>query len=128
MDEAALQGWLDAYIEAWKSYDRGAIGALFTEDARYRFHPFDDPIHGREAIVEGWFDEPDEPGSYQASYRPAAIDGDIAVAVGTSTYLNPDGSVRTIYDNCFLMRFDSSGLCAEFTEWFMERPEGAGDG
>jgi hypothetical protein len=122
-----VQGWLDRYVEAWKSYDREAIAALFAPDARYRYHPFDEWISGREAIVESWFDEPDEPGSYGATYAPAAIDGDVVVAVGTSTYTDPDGSIRAVYDNCFLMRFTSDGLCAEFTEWFIERPEGAGD-
>jgi hypothetical protein len=33
-----------------------------------------------------------------------------------------DGPVNEAYDNCFVMRFDSDGLCREFTEWFMKRP------
>ncbi len=123
MDREALARWLAAYVDAWRGYDRAAIGALFAEDARYRYHPFDEWIRGRDEIVASWLDEPDEPGSYEAAYEPAAIDGEVAVAVGTSTYLAPDGSIRTIYDNCFLMHFDADGLCAEFTEWFIERPE-----
>ncbi len=120
-EEAAA--WLARYVDAWRSYDREAIGALFAAEARYRYHPFDEWIRGRDAIVESWFDEPDEPGTYEASYEPVAIDGDVVVAAGTSTYRKADGSIRAIYDNCFLMRFDSSGLCTEFTEWFIERPE-----
>jgi hypothetical protein len=121
-DREAVARWLDAYVAAWESYDRDEIGALFAEDARQRYHPYDEPIRGREAIVDSWLDEPDEPGTYEAAYEPVAIDGDVAVATGTSTYLNEDGSVRTIYDNCFLLRFDDDGRCADFTEWFMERP------
>ena len=126
MERDSLASWLEAYIAAWKSYDRDAIGTLFAKDARYRYHPFDEWIHGRDAIVESWFDEPDEPGSYDAVYEPTAIDGDVAVAMGSSTYANEDGSVRAIYDNCFVMRFGHDGLCSEFTEFFVERPEGAG--
>ena len=122
MERDDVQRWLDAYIEAWKSYDREAIGALFAENVRYRYHPYDEWIRGREEIVASWFDDPDEPGGYDAAYEPAAIDGDLAVATGTSTYLNADGSVRTVYYNCFVMRFDSGGLCTEFTEYFIERP------
>ncbi len=121
-----VQGWLEQYVAAWKTYDRDAIGALFAEDARYRYHPFDEWIRGREEIVESWFDEPDEPGGYDADYEPVAIDGEVAVATGTSTYSEKDGSVRAVYDNCFVMRFNPDGLCAEFTEFFIERPEGAG--
>jgi ketosteroid isomerase-like protein len=122
MDRGAVQEWLDAYIAAWKSYDREQIGALFTDDAEYRWHPYDDPVRGREAILEGWFDDTDAPGTYDATYAPAALDGDLAVATGTSTYLAADRSVDKVYDNCFLIRFAPDGRCREFTEWFMERP------
>jgi hypothetical protein len=27
-----------------------------------------------------------------------------------------------IYDNCFVMRFDSEGRCREFTEYYVRRP------
>jgi hypothetical protein len=26
-----------------------------------------------------------------------------------------------VYDNCFVMQFDSEGRCREFTEWFIQR-------
>ncbi len=119
--------WLAAYVEAWKSYDREAIGALFAERCEYRYHPFDEPLHGRDEIVTSWVeDDPDEPGTYDGVYEPVAVDGDVAVATGSSTYTNPDGSVRAVYDNCFVLRFDSDGRCSTFTEWFVQRPEGSG--
>ena len=122
MEREAVARWLGAYVAAWKSYDRDQVGALFSEDCVYRYYPYDEPIRGRDEIVASWLDEPDEPGSYDAEYEPVAIEGDVAVATGTSTYTKPDGSIRAVYDNCFVMRFDAGGLCAEFTEWFIERP------
>jgi uncharacterized protein (TIGR02246 family) len=120
---AAVDRWLEAYVAAWKSYDAEAIGDLFAEDAVYRYRPVGDELNGREAIVRSWIDDdPDEPGSWDASYAAFAVEGDRAAATGKSTYLNSDGSVRAIYDNCFLMRFDDEGRCSEFTELFMERP------
>ena len=122
MTHEDVQRWLDAYVAAWKSYDREAIGALFSEDCEYRYRPHDDAVKGREAIMRSWLeDDPDEPGTYDAGYAPIAVDGETAVAIGTSTYTNADGSVRKVYDNCFVIRFDGDGRCAEFTEWFMER-------
>ena len=123
MERAEVARWLTDYMEAWRTYDRERIGALFAEQAVYRYHPYDEPIVGRDAIVESWFDEPDEPGSYDAAYEPVAIDGDIAVATGSSTYTGRDGSIRAVYDNCFVMRFEADGLCREFTEWYIERPD-----
>lgn len=43
--------WLDAYVQAWQSYDPQAIGALFAENATYAYQPWDEPVRGREAIV-----------------------------------------------------------------------------
>jgi hypothetical protein len=125
MEHADVQRWLDDYNAAWKSYDRDAIEALFAEDARYRYHPWDEWIVGRSAIAEDWRSDRDEPDGWTAEYAPLAVDGDAVVATGSSTYANPDGSIRTIYDNCFLMRFDEAGRCSEFTEFFMERPKAA---
>jgi hypothetical protein len=121
---------LDAYVEAWKSYDRDEIGALFADAVVYRYHPYDTPITGRDAVVESWLGEGDHEGAstrdaagtYDASYAPVAIDGDVAVATGTSTYFTePGGPVDKVYDNCFVMRFDDDGRCREFTEWFIKR-------
>ncbi len=67
--------------------------------------------------------ERDAQGTYGASYEPAAVEGDVAVATGSSAYTTgPGGSIEMIYDNCFVMRFDAEGRCREFTEWFMKRP------
>ena len=65
----------------------------------------------------------DAPGTYDAHYTPYAVDGDIVVARGTSVYQDhPDGPVTRTFDNCFLIRFDGDGRCAEFTELYMKRP------
>jgi ketosteroid isomerase-like protein len=132
MERADVARWLDDYVEAWKTYDRERIAALFAEDVEYRYHPYDEPITGRDAVVESWLGEGehegastrDEEGTYDASYAPVAVEGDVAVATGSSTYFErPDGPVEKIYDNCYVMRFDTEGRCREFTEWFMKRPD-----
>ena len=118
-------------MAAWKSYEREAIGELFADDVEYRYHPYDEPVRGREAVVAAWLGESsaagastrDEPGTYDASYRAVAVDGDVAVAVGTSTYADePGGPASRVYHNCYVIRFDAEGRCREFTEWFMQRP------
>jgi hypothetical protein len=65
----------------------------------------------------------DKPGTYDAAYRAVAVDGDVAMATGSSTDLSsPGGPVDEVYDNCFVMRFDAAGRCREFTEWYVRRP------
>ena len=131
MTHEDVQRWLDAYVDAWKTYNPAAIRVLFSDDVAYYYHPYDEPVVGRKAVVESWLGEGehpgasarDEPGTYDGSYRPIAVEGDIAVAVGTSTYYErPGGPVEKIYDNCSVIRFDADGRCREYTEWYMKRP------
>ena len=131
MDHQAAQNWLDAYVAAWLSYDRGQIEALFNDDVQYRYHPYDKPITGRDGVVASWLGEDtgegassrDERGTYEAAYAPVAVDGYVVVATGRSTYYTePGGPVDRIYENCFVMRFDETGRCREFTEYYLKQP------
>jgi hypothetical protein len=124
MDRNHFAIWLDAYVEAWRSNDPEMIERLFSEDARYYYGPYAEPVSGRRAIVESWLANPDDPESWDASYAPLAVDGDIFVGTGESTYYQPGSrEVRTKYSNIFVCRFDDSGRCREFCEWFMEAPK-----
>jgi hypothetical protein len=131
MDKAQVDQWLAAYVEAWKTYDPDQIAALFADDVSYRYHPYDDPVAGRDAVVRSWLGESeaagassrDAPGTYDAEYGAVAVDDDVAVATGVSTYYDaPGGDVDRVFHNCFVMRFDADMRCTEFTEWFIERP------
>lgn len=112
-----IQAWLDAYVAAWRSYDRAAIGDLFSEAATYAYHPYDEPLRGRAAIVASWLSEPDEPGSWEARYGPLMIDGDRAVATGESRYAGGQ-----VFSNLYVLRFDDDGRCSEFVEYYVEHP------
>jgi SnoaL-like domain len=127
-----VQAWLDRYVDAWRTYDPAEIGGLFSDDAEYRYHPWDAPLVGRDEIVRSWVEPEgpnssrDEPGTYEAHYECFAVDDESAVAVGWTTYLGADGDVERTYDNCFLLRFAPNGECRSFTELFMLRPDVAG--
>ena len=127
MDEAGVARWVADYLAAWTSYDAVAIGRLFSEDAMYRYHPWDEPtqshVRGRDAIVASWLEEKDPPGSWTAEYRPWLVHDDQAVAVGVSRYLAADGSVESEYYNVFFLTFDDEGRCREFAEVYMKRPD-----
>ena len=127
ISHATVQAWLDAYSRAWETYDLAEIAALFSQNAEYRWHPADDPEVGREAIVHGWLNpggnasDRDAPGTYAGEYHPYAVEGNKAVAVGTSTYWT-DASRSTlarIYYNNWLLEFDDDGKCSSFTEYWM---------
>ena len=127
-----VQDWLDAYARAWETYDPEQIAALFSEGAEYRWHPADEPTVGRDEIVRAWVapegneSSRDEPGTYLGEYRPYAVDGNRAVAIGTSTYWT-DASRSTLarhYYNNWLLEFDDDGRCSSFTEYYMSPRKG----
>jgi ketosteroid isomerase-like protein len=129
MDHDSAQAWLDDYVTAWRSYDPEQITALFTDDVVYRYHPHDEPVVGIADVVASWRGEsPDEtastrdaPDTYDAHYAPVAVDGDVVVATGTTTYREtPEGPVTQTFDNCFVMRF-AGGRCADFVEYYVRR-------
>lgn len=126
-----VQQWLDRYIAAWAADDAQAIGDLFTDDARYRYHPSDEGFVGRDAIVRAWLEPSgdastrDEPGTWEAHYEPFSVDGDRAVAVGWSRYYTDasKSTVQNVWDNAYLLEFDDDGRCRAFTEFYVERPK-----
>ena len=105
-------------LRAWRSYDRDAIVALFSDDVSYRYLPFDEPIDGAEAVADSWLENQDEPGSWDASYEPALISGYEAIATGESRYT--DGEA---FSNLWQLEFDDAGRCKRFVEWSVEHPE-----
>ena len=131
MDRAAAQDWLDRYVTAWLTYEPDLIGDLFSEDVAYRYHPYDEPVtrpRRRRGVVARRLTDPaassrDAMGTFDASYAPVAVDGDVVVATGTSSYRDePGGPVVRVFHNCFVMRFDDDGRCREFTEFYMRQP------
>jgi len=112
-----VQGWLDAYVAAWRSYDRDAIRALFSDDVAYWYHPYDEPIRGADAVADSWLENQDEPGSWEASYAPSLIAGNEVIATGESRYT--DGEA---FSNLWQLEFADDGRCSRFVEWFVLHP------
>jgi ketosteroid isomerase-like protein len=113
-----LQAWLDAYVAAWRSYDRDAIRALFSDDVSYAYHPYDAPLQGADAVADSWLENPDEPGTWEADYAPGLIAGDAAIATGETRYT--DGEV---YSNLWQLEFAADGRCTRFVEWYLLHPK-----
>jgi SnoaL-like domain len=113
-----VQEWLDRYVAAWRSYEEAAIRDLFASDATYAYHPYDEPEQGVEAIVAAWLHERDDPGSWEAAYAPALIEGQQAIATGRTRYLR----TGKVFSNLFELTFDADGRCTRFVEWYMQHP------
>jgi SnoaL-like domain len=134
MSHADVQAWLDRYVEAWKTYDPASVAALFAENAEYRYHPWDEPVSGRDQIVENWVNPGegpasgrDEPGTWWARYEPYAVEGNKAVVTGETKYFE-DATQATLlrhYWNIWTIEFDAGGKCTSFVEYFMQQKKPA---
>lgn len=126
----SVSAWLARYMRAWETYDPELVGDLFTEDAEYRWHPWDEPEVGREAIVTAWLNpggnasSRDEPGTFAGDLQPFVGNGNRAVAVGTCTYWTDAtrSKVDRIYYNNWLLEFADDGRCKSFVEYYMKPP------
>jgi len=112
-----LTSWVDRYRTAWTSNDPDDIRALFTEDAEYRYHPWDEPITGHEAIVSSWLESQDAPGDWTFEWHPVAEQGGTAVVEGRTAYASGSD-----YRNLWVIELTEDGRASRFTEWYMKEP------
>ncbi len=118
METERYEDWVERYIKAWNSNAPEDISAAFTEDGCYRTEPFADAWRGRDEIVRGWLDIKDEPGQTDFTYQVIAVEGDLGVVKGETTYRTPAAK----YSNLWEIRLASDGRCTEFIEWWMKQP------
>ncbi|WIM95645.1 nuclear transport factor 2 family protein [Actinoplanes oblitus] len=112
----AVTAWVDGYRRAWETNDPDQVRSLFADDAAYFTEPYAQPWIGREAIVRGWLEHRDEPGTTTFAWQPLIITDELAVIEGRTGY--PDREYR----NLWVLRLDHTGQARQFTEWWMEAP------
>ncbi|MNL36530.1 SnoaL-like domain protein [compost metagenome] len=121
--EAAARRWVAAYEKAWKTNEPDDIRALFTEDAVYFTEPWGEPWAGADAIVAGWLEARDEPGTYAFEWEIAGVDGERVFVDARTDYAaaqeQPEGRV---YRNLWVIDLDADGRARAFTEWYMKKP------
>jgi hypothetical protein len=111
MDRNDVMRWVDDYERAWRDEDLEALGALFTDQARYRSSPYDEPEVGLEAIRAFWLD--DEGRFFTMRAEPVAVEGRAAVVRVEVRYREPDQEYRDLW----VLRFAADGRVEEFEEW-----------
>lgn len=115
---AAADDWVRRYIRAWETNDPGEIRSLFTPDAEYRDGPSTHPWVGHDAIVAGWLGQKDDPGTWTFDYELTAVDGDVAIVRGWTSYPTATTKSRR-YDNLMVIRMDAEGRARSFTDRFV---------
>ena len=116
MTREQVRDWVERYVAAWRSNDPADIGALFTDDASYSPHPWDEPWRGRDAIVAGWLDRKEEPGTWSFAYDVVAVGDGVGVVQAQTDYPGEDPPA---FKNLWLIRLDDTGRATSFDEWWV---------
>lgn len=112
MQRDEVMRWVDGYERAWRNRDLDAVETLFTDQARYRFSPYEESKVGHVAIRGFWQDDDDVVFTMTAS--PVAVDGDTAVVRVEVRYGDP---ARQEYRDLWVLRFADDGRVEDFEEW-----------
>lgn len=123
---AAADAWVVRYIRAWETNDPDDIRSLFTEDAEYRDGPSTPAWVGHDAILAGWRDQKDDPGTWSFEYELTAVDGDVAIVRGWTSYPTETQKARR-YDNLMVIQLNADGRAREFTDWWVIADAGETD-
>jgi ketosteroid isomerase-like protein len=104
--------WVAGYERAWRDGDLAAVERLFTEDARYRLSPYEDPEVGQAAIRSFWLDDDDPVFTVRSDV--VAVERRAAVVRLEVRYGQP---VRQEYRDLWVLRFAEDGRVEDFEEW-----------
>jgi hypothetical protein len=115
-------GWLMRYGSAWTNRDAEAAGQLFSPEAAYYETPFDAPMLGTAAIRQYWTDGAVN-GQREVRFAatPLAIDGRTGFAHWRATFCRAKNNAFVELEGILSARFDETGRCAEFREWWHRR-------
>ena len=104
--------WVADYERAWRHGDVGAVPRLFSDDARYRRSPYEEPLVGHAEIQGFWLD--DEGSTFSMTAAPVAVEGRDAVVRVEVHDLDPQAQE---YRDLWVLRFAPDGRVEDFEEW-----------
>lgn len=107
-----VKDWIARYERAWREGDLDAVEDLFSEQARYRPSPYEEPKVGHAAIKAFWLE--DEDAVFTMSASLVAVDGLVAVARVEVRYGDP---VTQEYRDLWVLHFGDDGRVDDFEEW-----------
>jgi ketosteroid isomerase-like protein len=112
VDHEQVLAWVAGYERAWREGDLDAVGALFTEDARYLRSPYHDPDIGYDAIRAFWLEDDDE--VFTMTAEVVAVEGSRAVVRLEVRYGDP---VSQEYRDLWVLEFAADGRVEHYEEW-----------
>jgi hypothetical protein len=118
MDRERLRTWLDAYGRAWMARDAEVAATLYTEDGTYQVTPFEEPLRGREAILQYWFGVARTEENIHFGHEILAVTPEHGVARWWASFVRVPPGLPTKLDGIFLIVLNADGRCKSLREWW----------
>lgn len=118
MSEAAFTQWLTAYGDAWGARDADRFAALFADDVSYHWTPFRAPERGPAGVRAAFAAATDAQHDPRFSFEVIAMRERVGWATWRCDLVRAETGTPFRIDGVLSARFDESGRCAEFREWW----------
>ncbi len=118
VDRTAFERWLSAYGGAWEDKDAEGFAALFVQDARYYWTPFQPPKLGRAGIAEAFSDATSRQRDIRFGYEVLHCHGDEGGARWWCAFTRAATAQAVRLDGILKVTMSAEGLCEEFREWW----------
>ena len=115
--------WLETYGRTWEAKDSAGFAALFTEEARYYWTPFSDPLVGREQIAAEFGAATSNQENIRFSFEVLAEEEAYLLAHWHTDLERPAGGPAVALDGVLSARLTEDGRCTEFREWWHSTEE-----
>lgn len=113
----AFDLWLGEYGRAWINRDAPAAAALFAPGGTYQESPHREPMRGPE-IAAYWRRVAEEQRNISFDYEIVAVEGDTGVNRWQAACDHLPSGGRWVMDGIFVVRYDATGQCRQFQEWW----------
>ena len=118
MDYESFKAWFEQLGRAWEMRDPEAAAALFTEDASYQEDPFEEPMHGRPAILEYWSDVPESQEQISFHSEILGVTSDKGFAHWWVSFVRIPSGNRVKLDGICVISLNAENRCYALREWW----------
>ena len=117
IDYAAAGDLLDAYADAWRTFDGDAWVALFSEDAEYHVDPFGPPLVGDNALRAFLLDAAANQRDVQFTVERHWVSGSTVLAAWHATWTSRDGGRLTRVAGFLTAEIAPDARISRLREW-----------
>jgi ketosteroid isomerase-like protein len=122
IDYAAAGDLLDAYANAWRTFDGDTWVALFSEDAEYHVDPFGPPLVGHNALRAFLLDAAANQRDVQVTIERHWVSGSTVLAAWHATWAGRADRRLTRVAGVITAEIAPDARISRFREWRVVAP------